>query len=265
MSSLSVPKSQAPFLLRHAFHRDVTAFSTLRMGGVSKGSYSSFNVCHYVEDNPQHVAHNRQLLAGALGLATNQIVFPRQTHSTNILLCDSATASSLLEGVDALITKQRGLCIGVNTADCIPILLYDPVNHAAAAIHAGWRGTVGHIAQRAVQAMQKHFGSDLRQVRAFIGPGISCKAFEVGDELPEIFVHAGFSLNEIACRINDRWHIDLPLANSLDLKAAGIPLENITCSNLCTFFEHERFFSARRLGIHSGRIYTGIVIHPVAS
>ncbi|MBR4552429.1 MAG: peptidoglycan editing factor PgeF [Bacteroidaceae bacterium] len=235
------------------------------MGGVSKGSYSSFNVCHYVEDNPQHVAHNRQLLAGALGLATNQIVFPRQTHSTNILLCDSTTSSSQLEGVDALITKQRGLCIGVNTADCIPILLYDPVNHAAAAIHAGWRGTVGHIAYLTVHAMQKHFGSDLRQVRAFIGPGISCKAFEVGDELPEIFVQAGFSLNEIACRINDRWHIDLPLANSLDLKAAGIPLENITCSNLCTFFGHERFFSARRLGIHSGRIYTGIVIHPVAS
>ncbi|MBR6926379.1 MAG: peptidoglycan editing factor PgeF [Bacteroidaceae bacterium] len=235
------------------------------MGGVSKGSYSSFNVCHYVEDNPQHVAHNRQLLAGALGLATNQIVFPRQTHSTNILLCDSATSSLQLECVDALITKQRGLCIGVNTADCIPILLYDPVNHAAAAIHAGWRGTVGHIAYLTVHAMQKHFGSDLRQVRAFIGPGISCKAFEVGDELPEIFVQAGFSLNEIACRINDRWHIDLPLANSLDLKAAGIPLENITCSNLCTFFGHERFFSARRLGIHSGRIYTGIVIHPVAS
>lgn len=177
----------------------------------------------------------------------------------------------ILEGVDALITDLRGVCIGVSTADCIPVLLYDEVHHAMAAIHAGWRGTVQRIVQKTIEMMCTSFHTRPSELKAVIGPGISKEAFEVGDEVYEEFVQGGFDMPAIADQRPNmkkegnvdqpmKWHIDLPLCNSLLLQESGIPAVHIHQSGICTYQHSDNFFSARRLGIQSGRIFTGIIL-----
>jgi hypothetical protein len=141
-----------------------------------------------------------------------------------------------------------------------PIIIYDPEHHAAAVAHAGWRGTVARIAEKTVAKMQTVYHSRPHMMRAVIGPCITVKNFEVGDEVYEAFADAGFPMSQIALR-QEKWHIDLPLCNQLQLSSAGIPAEQIVQSGICTFDHCDQYFSARRLGIRSGRIYSGIVLH----
>lgn len=248
------------FILPLPLHPEVTAFSTLRAGGVSRGEYASFNICPYTGDQSEDVEINRCLLANFLGIPDNHIVLPHQTHSTEVRSLDTPIALHTLEGVDALITDKPGLCVGVSTADCIPVLLYDAAHRAVAAIHAGWRGTKGRIVERTLSLMQKEYGTRPAKLFAAIGPGISGDAYEVGDELPQQFCEAGFPMDEIAFKINGHYHLDLPRANTLELIRLGVPADHIHHCNLCTYTHHQRFFSARRQGISSGRIFTGILI-----
>ena len=168
----------------------VTAFSTTRHGGVGQGAYASFNINEWCGDDAQHIAHNRQILADELGLPSQNIIMPHQTHgiSTRIIAKEFMTLpdnikSMLLEGVDAVMTDLTGVCVGVSTADCIPVLLYDKVHHAVCAIHAGWRGTVARIVLKAITDMRAAYHTDPTQLKAIIGPGISERNFEVGDEV----------------------------------------------------------------------------------
>lgn len=156
---------------------------------------------------------------------------------------------------------MHDVCIGVSTADCIPILLYDPEHHAAAAVHAGWRGTVMRIAEKSIRQMTLDYGTRPELLEAVIGPGISQEAFEVGDEVYDAFREAGFPMSEIA-RKQEKWHIDLWAANYLQLENCGLRINHIQVSGICTYRHCEEYFSARRLGIASGRIFTGIILHP---
>jgi hypothetical protein len=240
----------------------VVAFSTTRHGGVSTGSYGTFNINGYCGDQPEAVAENRRLLATELPVAdVMHIVLPHQVHDSVVKIIDEASLGrqDMLEGVDALVTRQTGVCIGVSTADCIPIIIYDPLHHCAAAVHAGWRGTVRRIVERTVRLMEDAFQSDCSQMRAVIGPGISLKNFEVGQEVYDEFLSAGFPMERIAARYG-KWHIDLPLCNRLQLENTGVRPENIDDAGICTYDRVDDYFSARRLGIVSGRIYTGIVL-----
>jgi copper oxidase (laccase) domain-containing protein len=108
--------------------------------------------------------------------------------------------------------------------------------------------------------MQQRYGSEPENLKVAIGPSIGPDAFEVGDEVYEAFCEGGFEMEKIAFKRTGKWHIDLWQANALDLQQAGIARENIEISGICTYQQHEDFFSARRLGIKSGRIYTGIMI-----
>ena len=254
-------------LNRYVLDDEVVAFSTTRHGGVSQGSYASFNITHYCDDSLEHVARNKALLADLLGISSQDIILPRQTHQTNILHVDAdflylseSQRSIRLEAVDALMTDQPKVCIGVSTADCIPILLYDKEHHAIAAVHAGWRGTVTRIVGKTIGDMQQAFGTQPSHLRAVVGPGISLKKFEVGDEVYMTFQQAGFDMNRIARRYA-KWHIDLPLCNRLQLEKAGVNAANILMSGICTYDHVADYFSARRLGIRSGRIFTGIIIN----
>ena len=166
-----------------------------------------------------------------------------------------------LEGIDALMTNIEEVCIGVSTADCIPVLLYDPEHRAVCAIHAGWRGTVKRITEQAVQKMIAVYGSRPADMVAQIGPGISLDSFEVGDEVYETFANEGFPMESISKK-RDKWHIDLPTCNRLQLESMGVPAQHISVSPVCTFKQTDSFFSARRLGINSGRIFTAIILHP---
>jgi YfiH family protein len=145
----------------------------------------------------------------------------------------------------------------VSTADCIPVLLYDEAHHAAAAIHAGWRGTVKRIVKKTVEAMGERFGTNPEELKAVVGPGISLEAFEVGDEVYEQFQDAGFPMAQIARRYA-KWHIDLPACNRLLLEETGV--HRIEMSGICTYQQSGDYFSARKLGVDSGRILTGIVL-----
>lgn len=245
----------------------VTAFSTTRRAGYSRGAYGRMNINPYCGDAPEHVAANRRLLAESLGVAESRLVVPHQVHGTVCRVVDeslfglSAEArTAVLEGADALLTNCRGTCIGVSTADCIPVLLYDRAHHAAAAIHAGWRGTVQRIVERAVGRMNEAYHTQPQDLMAVIGPGISLARFEVGQEVYDAFAQAGHDMARIARR-QDKWHIDLPLCNRLQLEQAGLHAEHITMSGICTYDRVDDYFSARRLGTASGRIYTGIVLH----
>jgi len=235
----------------------VRAFSTQR--GLPTGPYSSFNITHYCGDSPEHVARCRAELAAWLGIPAERIVLPRQTHGTEVRAVTASTPPEALEGIDAVMTDEPELCIGISTADCIPLLLFDPVHRAVAAIHAGWRGTVQHIAEKAVRKMQRTYGTAPAHLQAVIGPGISREAFEVGDEVYEAFRQAGFDMTRITVRCG-KWHIDLPAANRLQLESAGLKPERIQDCGICTFGNPEIWFSARRLGLRSGRIFTGIML-----
>lgn len=247
----------------------ITAFSTTRHGGCGSGSYGTFNCTPYTGDEPTVVRDNQKVLCRLLGIATDRLVIPYQTHSCNLLTIDSSfvdltaeARQALLQDKDAVMTDIGGLCLCVSTADCIPVLLYDATHGAIAAVHAGWRGTVGRIVTQTLQAMYKVYGTVGADVHAIIGPGISLAAFEVGMEVYETFREAGFDMEQIACWYpeKEKYHIDLPTANRLLLMAAGVPNDHIYDSGICTYTRHHDFFSARRLGIKSGRILNGIIL-----
>lgn len=270
-----------PVLNYYNLSDDVKAFSTTRHGGVSEGNYASLNINEYCGDSKANTDANRLLLANELGIDTNHIIMPHQTHGVESRIIGEEFATlpdgvkkMLLEGVDAVMTNIPGMCIGVSTADCIPVLLYDEEHHAAAAIHAGWRGTQARIVHKAVQDMRMAYQTDPAKLKAVIGPGISLDNFEVGDEVYAAFEQAAFDMSTIAEErikrnpnaedpakaFERKWHINLPLANIQMLTHNGVDEANIINTGICTFDNTDNYFSARRLGIESGRIYTGIII-----
>ena len=247
----------------------VCAFSTTRHGGTSEGNYASLNINPYCGDKPEHVAANRTLLAAELGISTDRLILPHQTHGTETHIIGPEFCAlperirqMLLEGVDALLTNVEGVCIGVSTADCIPVLLYDEEHRATAAIHAGWRGTQARIVSKAIADMSVAYKTDANKLKAVIGPGISQKNFEVGDEVYAAFEAAGFDMTTLAKQeikrnadatdpsklFEKKWHIDLILANRQLLEFAGVAPENINESNICTYDNVDNYFSPRRLG-----------------
>lgn len=245
---------------------NISCFSTTRHGGCSKGNYASFNCNGYCGDAAEDVARNREILCKLLSPDPVELVIPHQTHSAEVRIVDAAyinrckeEQAALLEGVDALVTNIAGYCLCVSTADCVPILLYDRNKHVIAAIHAGWRGTVARIVQKTLSLMKERYATQGKDIIAGIGPSISLKAFEVGEEVYDAFREAGFDMHLIA-RKEAKWHIDLWEANRRQLLAGGVKVENIEVSGLCTYYNNDDFFSARRQGINSGRILSGIMI-----
>ena len=258
-----------PELRYYDFGEGVTAFSSTRRGGYSKGNYGEFNINRYCGDKPETIAQNREALCELLKISDNRLLMPHQVHLTEVVAIDetflnlsAGEQQQQLEGVDALMTDVSNVCIGVSTADCIPVLLYDPEHQAVCAIHAGWRGTVQRIVEVAVDKMMKVYGSQPHKVMAQIGPGISLDSFEVGDEVYEAFEKAGFEMTAIS-RHNEKWHIDLPLCNRLQLEAVGVPRHQVSVVSDCTFKQPDIWFSSRRLGISSGRIFTGILLKSI--
>ena len=259
-------KTKKPVLQYYPLGEGVTAFSSTRQGGYSEGRYGEFNINRYCGDSEEAIKRNREALCQLLDIDDCRLLMPHQVHLAEIAVVDREMMSlsaeerqQRLDGIDALMTNEAGVCIGVSTADCIPVLLYDPIRRASCAIHAGWRGTVQRIAEKAVGRMTETYGTNPKDIIAQIGPGIHLESFEVGEEVYEAFEKAGFPMEQISKRY-EKGHIDLPECNRLQLVAAGIPEAQIAVSPVCTFQQSDTFFSARRLSIHSGRIFTGILL-----
>ena len=185
------------------------------------------------------------------------VIQGHQVHDCKVAIIDRPDLTRAdLEGYDAFITSLPGVAIGVRTADCVPVLLYDPVKRVVAAVHAGWKGTVLHISQKALEVMAVKFGSEAGNIRAVIGPAIGPDSFQVGIEVAEKFKLAGFPMDYIwsfrgpgdGSPMSGGHHIDLFKANQW----LGILQENIQVFGMDTFV-NDTFYSARREGPQCGR------------
>ncbi|MEI6755227.1 MAG: peptidoglycan editing factor PgeF [Paludibacter sp.] len=248
-------------------YNEIAYFCTTRHGGASVGNYASFNMSPFSGDNSVHLEENHQILCRKLDISAEKLLIPYQTHGTEIRLIDQAffqlsvdKKTQYLSGVDALITSIPGICIGVTTADCVPLIFFDSCKKVVAVAHAGWRGTCARIAKKTVLTMNENFGCNPTDIVVSIGPSISAEVYEVGNEVVDSFKNAGFNTEVIFNKRNGSVYLDLWEANRQSLLKAGILPEHIEIAGICTFTEHERFFSARRLGLKSGRMLSGIMI-----
>ena len=225
-------------------------------------------------------------------VVSQDVLLPKLTHSCNV---EVVNERRMFPDTDALITQVPGLWIGVYSADCVPILVADTRLKVVAAIHAGWRGTVGGITRATVERMTTDFGCRPEDLQAVIGPSISPEAFEVGEEVVMLFRQAAFPESiirhqssvscetaaseaavceaatcETACESeasdiadirSSSFYIDLWQANRWLLTEAGLREEHILLTGLCTWGLPNRFFSARREGYSTGRIVSAICIN----
>jgi YfiH family protein len=197
------------------------------------------------------------------------IVQMHQVHDVKVAVVDRGDITrDELDGYDAMITDLPGVAIGVRTADCIPVLLYDPVKKIAAAIHSGWRGTVSKIIGKTVSKMQSIYASQPTDILAFIGPGICVDCFQVGEDVALKFKEAGFDINSLwsfrgpktGNGMEGGHHIDLKEACRQTLVEYGLKNENIQITGLCTYDDNNLLYSARKEGIECGRNITYIKI-----
>lgn len=257
-------------LLDYTLAPEVRAFSTPRAALCptfeTDTPYAGFNLTDYCGDTPAHVAECREALCAELKITDDQLLLPHQTHTNRVALVDEALMEmdsseryAHLQNVDALVTALPHVCIGISTADCVPVLLYDPKHRVIGAAHAGWRGMVGHILAHTIERMRT-MGTNPRDLRAVVGPCIGPDSFEVGEEVVDAFLQAKFPPSVVRRGFFKRPHIDLWAAAVHELEQSGVPLDVILVSGIDTYACPDRFFSARRLGIQSGRIYSGIVL-----
>ena len=196
--------------------------------------------------------------------AEEGIWMPKQVHGTTVVVL-SKDNSPMTEGnaeipeADAVICNMPGQWVGVRTADCVPVLIYDPAQRVIAAIHAGWRGTVAHIVQKTIQQLKTDYGCNASDLYAMVGPSISPESFEVGPEVAEAFIQAGRKdciLSPLSA--HQKPHIDLWQSNVMDMLEEGLDLEHIDCTPICTLQNSDILYSARKEGIGTGRIVTAI-------
>ena len=189
------------------------------------------------------------------------VIQGHQVHGSRVAVIDRQWMSrEELEGYDAFVTNLPGVALGARTADCVPVLLYDPLRRAVAAVHAGWKGTVLHISQLAIEVMVRQYGCNPSGMRAVIGPAIGPDSFQVGEEVVAKFRDAGFPIEEIwsfqgpgdGSPMSGGHHIDLFKANRWLLEEAGVPHGNIQVHSIDTYTDTS-FFSARREGTACGR------------
>lgn len=240
--------------VRHAFFT--------RLGGVSQRPYASLNVGASVGDDPRAVATNRRRCLAALGFEETQVVSPYQVHSTVVARVSVAESGRVIEATDGLLTDDRGVALLLRFADCVPIMLYDPLRPAVGLVHAGWRGTLEGIAGQAVAAMKAHFGSDVAQLWAGIGPAIGRCCYQVGADLGRRFAER-FGEQVLDGPATGQPHLDLAAANTIALREAGI--RQIETAGLCTACRCEEFFSHRAEDGRTGRLAVIIGLAPDAS
>jgi hypothetical protein len=242
----------------------VDAAVTAHSGGVSSGPYESLNLSLSVGDDKGCVLENRRRLATAFGAAPGDFVFARQVHGAGVRVVTasdrgrgafslddaigSASGAGPAGGADVLVTTSPGVVLAILTADCVPIVLHDPVAGVLACVHAGWRGTAAGVTAAAVAALQD-LGTRPSDVIAGIGPAIGADRYQVGHDVHEAvsrsfgpaapgFIHPDPS-------VPARWLLDLPSANRHALREAGVPGPQIHTTDLVTGPASGHFFSDR--------------------
>lgn len=230
-------------------------FST-RKGGVSKEHLASLNLSFSVEDAKENVLENFRRIGERFGKTPEDFVLSKQSHETKVLKVGTKdrgkgiTKDRDYEGIDALITDEKGIILSCFSADCVPILFYDPIHKAVGACHSGWRGTKGKILQNVVEEMRKHFSSNPAEILVAIGPSICKEQYVVSEDLALSFLEDYPDLGEDTAspiqRISkDKFQLDLWDLNRRIALDCGIKEEHISISGYCTMENPELFFSHR--------------------
>ncbi len=241
-------------------------FST-RLGGVSQPPFDSMNLGFNRGDDDEAVRENYRRICAAIGVQDTDVVLSAQTHTTNIY---KATAADRGRGityprgytdVDGLVTNEPGVVLCTHYADCVPLFFVDPVKRAVATSHGGWRGTVGGIAQRTVERMTAEYGSRPADILVGIGPSIGKCCFEVDAPVLDAFLCLDFF--DADCYIDDgngKYRIDLWEVNRRYALRAGVKVQNITVTDICTKCHPDVLWSHRVCGITRGSLAAFIAI-----
>lgn len=220
-------------------------FSTRHKNDLS--SSENFNLGYTVSANRNSVDENRKIFLEESGGSMNNTAIGRQVHSVNVLNIDRA---GVYEDTDGMLTQTEGLSLIVSAADCLPVFLYDPENNAIGTVHSGWKGTKGGIVINAVNQMKDSFGTSPSHLLCAIGPSIEGACYEVGAEVAAQF-------DEIYLNPSDegKYNLDLKAAVVAQMLSAGVKSGNIEVSDICNKCDADNFFSHRRDGDKSGRMW----------
>lgn len=244
----------------------IHAFST-RFGGVSEGYFGPMDLSYTRGDDYDRVFENHRRFANAVGYPMEKLVSTRQDHGDIIRIaresdCGKAARQALDYDCDGLMTDQPGLPLMILTADCCPVLLFDPVRKAAAAVHAGWRGTALGIAGKAVREMVREYGCRSEDIIAAIGPCISKCCFETDSDVPDAMKAAlGHNCENYITRSGDKYFVDIKGINAEFLRREGVV--NIHITDECTACNTQRYFSHRKMGNNRGSLASVIMIPEV--
>lgn len=242
---LKYPLLEKTEIVEHCF--------TTRLGGVSEGVCSSLNLSFSRGDNPEAVLENYRRVAESFGKTVDDFVCTDQTHTTKVLRIGSAergygvTCEKTYTDVDGLITNEPGVILSTFYADCVPLYFVDPVHKAIGLSHSGWRGTVGRMGQKTLEAMAEAFGTKSGDVYAAIGPSICQDCYEISEDVAEHFYaeFQGHGDEILINKGNGKYHLDLWKTNEIVLLEAGICPEHLAVTNICTCCNSEVLFSHR--------------------
>lgn len=238
-----------------------------RLGGVSAQPFQSLNLGLHTGDEDDRIVVNRQRFCQGVGVEADHVVTAQQTHTDEIILVTNEHLgrgarkySEALPHTDGLITNVPGIPLMLFFADCVPVLIVDPVHNAIGIAHAGWKGTVAHIGQKTILMMKKHFGTNPQDCLVGIGPSIGACCYEVDKVVIQELQRQFSNWEQFVCPTGDKWHLDLWKANTFQLEAIGVATENIVVSNVCTECNKELFFSYRAEQGCTGRMGAIIVL-----
>ena len=246
MIYLTFPLLENTGMVRHLF--------STRMGGASRGIYSSMNLSFSRGDNKEDVDENFRRIAQILDSTPEHIVCSKQTHTTNVRkvteedLGKGVVRETDYDDVDGLITNVPGIILATFYADCVPLYFVDVKKGAIGLSHSGWRGTVNRMGQVTLQAMKRAYGTEPSDVMAAIGPSICQDCYEVGEEVADAFRKNFPNEWEYLIRKGKeegKYQLDLQETNRRILLAAGVLPENIAVTDICTCCNSELLFSHR--------------------
>ncbi len=240
----------------------VTAAISVRLGGVSQHPYHWLNLAYHVDDVDASVAENRRRFCAALGIDVRSLIMAQQVHGDRVAIVDESQAgrgacrhADAIPETDAMVTASRSVALAVLTADCVPVLVVDPVREAIGIAHAGWRGTLSMIAAGTVLKMQDAFGTDPADCLIVLGPAIGPCCYTVGADVALQFQH---TFPSAACVIEAR--LDLRQAIRTQLTAIGVETYSISSVGGCTACDPALFYSYRGEGGRTGRMMSVIGI-----
>ena len=249
-------------------YKDFLHFSTLRIGGNSGHPQASLNLGFVETDFVENVIQNRKLVAEALGFSINQMVFSRQTHSSNIHIISkldvgkgSLSKETAIPNNDGFVLFEKNICACILTADCVPVFLYDPEKKIAAIVHSGWKGTIKHITAIAIEKMFE-YGCRYKDIKVAIGPSIKKCCYEVKDDVVDLVKKSfGKFYKSLITFRNNKVYYDMDKAIEYSLLNKNILPQNIARCDLCTKCNSYMFFSARNsINGYTGRMVSGIML-----